>query len=106
MTILGEGYRLSHEPYISILGGRMTQVINYRLESGKSYAFLGVCDEDCGDLDLSLYDVNNRVVDYDAQIDDFPLVQAYVLRDSVFRVKVTMSNCRNVCAYGVGVFEK
>ncbi len=106
MTILGEGYRLSHEPYMSILGGRMTQIIEYRLESGKSYAFLGVCDEDCGDLDLSLYDASNRVVDYDAQIDDFPLVQAYVLRDSVFRVKVTMSNCSNVCAYGVGVFQK
>ncbi len=62
-------YSPSHEPSIDRLGDNGYEHLNINLRKGRSYALVGVCDEDCGDLDFHLYDENGKLVDKDVETD-------------------------------------
>jgi hypothetical protein len=68
---------------------------------------VGVCDNDCSDLDLVLYDADGDQVDSDVQTDDVPIVQVTPRETMRYRVKVLMPTCKtNPCWYGIGVYGK
>src|SRR5579859_4823496 len=49
-------------------------VVTLTLLAGKTYALIGVCDNDCVDLDLHLYDASDNEVSSDTQTHDAPIV--------------------------------
>jgi hypothetical protein len=68
---------------------------------------VGVCDENCIDLDLKLYDQNGNIIDYDTGEDNTPLVTVTPDRPRGFKIKVEMSTCNvSSCDYGVGIFPR
>lgn len=100
-------YQLTHNPQVDNLRNNQSKILNINLRSGTSYAFVGVCDEDCRDIDLQVYDENGNLVDSDTGADDYPMVRVNPRWNGRFRVKVTMANCKaSTCYYGVGVFGK
>jgi hypothetical protein len=102
-----EGYQLTHDPFIDELGSGREDDISITLDRGTSYAIVGVCDEDCNDIDLALYDDNGRLVASDVQKDDIPFIEVEPRWNARFTIRVLMPSCGNSpCRYGIGVMGK
>ena len=97
--------------YIPIIedGGKLDQgsseTYTAPLETGHTYILMGVCDEDCLDLDMALYDGYGNLISRDDSEDDVPTVEVTVTQGGDFTLEVTMYNCnQNPCYYGVGLY--
>ncbi|MGC1525491.1 MAG: hypothetical protein WA783_05525, partial [Phormidesmis sp.] len=74
---------------------------------GVTYSLVGVCDEDCSDLDIVLYDDNGNIVASDLQPDDFPVVTVTPRWNAQFTINVRMVSCSIApCRFGVGAFGR
>jgi hypothetical protein len=79
---------------------------NLQLTAGKDYYLLGVCDNDCSDLDISLYNQNGQLIQEDTASDDKPLVLATPRANGRYQMRVTMASCSSEpCYYSVGVYR-
>lgn len=102
-----KGYHESHEPTYGLLDMQEQEDVRVDLDAGHSHVFVALCDNDCDDVDLALYDTRGERVRID---DDETALAAFGYRatasgEHVFRV--TMYSCtREPCAYGVKVYEK
>ena len=77
------------------------------LRRNQSYAILAVCDEDCSDIDLYLYDEDGDEIDTDTSIDQEPVVRVTPRRNADYRVRVRMYSCdTEPCYYAFGVYER
>ena len=102
-----QGYARSHEIKNGSLDDDESEAFTLELDGGHSYALIGVCDEDCTDVDLRLYDADGREVDSDIEVDDYPVLEVSPTRTATYRVKVIMATCStSPCFYGVGVFSR
>lgn len=78
---------------------------SFWLEGGNDYTIIGVCDEDCGDIDLAIYDDGDALVDEDVLDDDYPIISASPLSDELFTVDVDMYECDvEPCYFGIAIF--
>lgn len=101
------GYNLTHDPLIDSTYHRRSDYITLNLRAGKSYGIVGVCDRDCTDLDLKLYDSSGNFIDSDIRSDDTPVVTVKPSWSGRYRLRVNMVSCnQNPCYYGVGVFGR
>ncbi|MBD2486771.1 hypothetical protein [Aulosira sp. FACHB-615] len=99
------GYTLTHKPSIDTLREGRSHYINVNLRAGMSYGIVGVCDSDCQDLDISLYDHRGNLIASDLQDDDIPVISLNPSRSGRYQIQVDMANCNaNTCYYGIGVF--
>lgn len=79
----------------------------FTLNQGWEYRLVAVCDADCDDLDLALYDGDDLEVDRDWEPDDFPLVSARPRLNDVYRLRVDMAACDlEPCGYRVAVLAR
>lgn len=98
-------YRMTHNPFIGDLGRRGQDDITLNLKRGTSYAIVGVCDNDCRDIDLALYDDNGNLVASDTRNDYTPVVRITPRWNAQFTIRVIMVSCSNApCRYGIGAF--
>lgn len=96
--LLGEAGALDHQRYIDYTA---------TLSKGVNYAIVAVCDQDCLDVDLALYDGDGELVTQDESEDDVPVVEFKVTRGGDFTLRVTMYHCEeNPCYYGVGLYGR
>ena len=101
------GYTMSGDVYDGKLNADDIEDLTITLRPGTSYAFMGVCDEDCRDIDLRLYDPDGDEVAADVRTDDWPIVTVTPRFKGTYRVRVVMASCsRNPCYYGIGLFTK
>jgi len=106
-TFEQRGYSMTHQIYTGSLNNRTSEFVTLRLDVGTQYQIMGACDEDCSDLDMTLYSPNGDEIDTDVEMDDFPIVSVEAPRSGTYRVKVVMATCTaEPCRYGVGVFGK
>ena len=103
----GEGYDSTHDFYVDQLRQGGSDQIAVELDAGWDYQIVSVCDADCGDLDLSVYDARGRKVDSDKSDDDVPVVSVSPSSTQQYTLKVEMYHCKdNPCYYGIAVFGK
>lgn len=103
----GHNLTSTHEPVIDKLAHRRSHYIRINLRAGKSYAIVGVCDRDCRDLDIALYDSAGNWIASDFKNDDTPTIIVNPNRSGAYRIRVKMANCNNnPCYYGVGAFGR
>ena len=77
------------------------------LAGGNDYTIIGVCDEDCGDIDLTLLDDRGDVIDEDVLEDSYPIVSASPRRDAAYTIDVDMYKCDvEPCYFGMAIFSK
>lgn len=101
------GYTLTHEPMIDALYHGRSDYITINLRAGTSYGIVGVCDSDCRDLDIALYDSRGNLIASDLEDDDIPVITINPSRSGTYRVRVDMASCNtNPCYYGIGAFGK
>jgi hypothetical protein len=106
-TLEQRGYSLTHRIYTGALNDGGSEIVQLELDVGMEYQIMGACDEDCTDLDFTLYDGSGNVIDSDLLDDDFPVVSVTVTHSGVFRVRVSMAACSaEPCRYGIGIFGK
>ncbi len=85
------------------------QFANYpvTLEAGGDYRIIGVCDNDCGDFNLILYDQNNNVVSQDVLQDATPVVAVAPQWTGPFTVQAVMQNCTvSPCYYALVLYGR
>ena len=101
------GNSLTHQPFIGDLGNGGENDITFNVTAGVSYAIVGVCDNDCRDIDLKLYDDNGNLISSDTQRDSTPIIRVTPRWNARFTIRVIMGNCSNSpCRYGIGFFGK
>jgi hypothetical protein len=92
-------------------GGSLNQgqeaITPVSLEEGLEYRITGVCDQDCGDLDLALLAPDGRVLDSDELSDAFPLLVYVPDSAGDFRVAARMRECAiEPCSFLLVVFAR
>lgn len=101
------GFEKTHDYKIDTLRRGDAESTNLVLRKGMNYAIIGVCDKDCTDLDIKLYDENDHLIASDTSDDDKPLVSVTPRWTGQFRILVSMYKCSSSpCYYGIGVFGK
>jgi hypothetical protein len=81
-------------------GATATHFIN--LNANVSYTIGAVCDEDCTDIDMSLYDENGNLVSEDVLEDNYPVVNVAPIRNAQFRLVLSMFACSiEPCRYQI-----
>ena len=104
-TLRREGYRGTHDYEIGNLNDDAEESFTLDMTSGRDYAIVGACDNDCSDMDFWLYDETDNLIDSDTSTDDVPVVRVTPSWTGTFRVRVKMYACSaNPCYYGIGVF--
>ena len=106
-TFAASGFTPVDRPKSGSLPQGQGEDLFLELAGGKSYALVGVCDADCSDVDLAVYDEWDEPVDADYKPDDLPVVIMRPARGGRFRVRIYMAACSTEpCYWGVGVFGK
>ena len=63
------------------------------LERGRTYAFVGACDNECDDVDIIVEDPSGREVGRDDLTDDFPVVQLSPAASGRYTARLVLVTC-------------
>lgn len=101
------GFVETHEPAIEMIREGETYAIDYEFdEAGQTITFIAVCDIDCTDIDLAVYDGSGDIIVKDIALDDRPEVEFDVITPGIFQVGVYMASCsREPCAFAVRAYK-
>jgi hypothetical protein len=93
--------------HFGVLLPREADTLALTLQGGTRYVVVGVCDEDCGDLDLRLLDAVGKPVASDDRSDNHPVLSIVVAAGGPYQLKVAMVKCSTPpCYYALRVLEK
>ena len=77
------------------------------MEGGRSYLIVGVCDNDCTDVDLVLENRDRAEVASDVLADDIPVLRFAPNKSDSYWIRTSMVVCRvEPCGYGIAVFVR
>jgi hypothetical protein len=77
------------------------------LRGGVSYRILGVCDNECSDVDIEVLDSSGAVVGSDVLTDDIPIVNVEPRTDTTYNVRIMLKNCTVApCYVGARVLQQ
>lgn len=101
------GLSLTHEPWLGSLDNGTSEPHTINLDGGTAYMLVGVCDNDCADLDFRLYDANGNEIASDVANDDTPVISITPRRSGRYILRAVMADCRaDPCRYGIGVYGR
>jgi len=101
---LGHPLQATHEVYYVNLANDTYKDVSYTLHAGTAYVFVGAGDDDCGSLQLKLYDGYGQLVDSEKP-SVIPVVAMDVETSGTAYLRVTMKGCRvKSCWAGVAVY--
>lgn len=98
VTALMPGAAIAQDRSLWLPDDGHTMLRGYFLQGEDIYA---LCDQDCSDLDLFLYDRSGLLVDVDNAPDAFPIVTAPY--EGTFGLRVTMPSCDHTAGCAVTV---
>lgn len=101
------GWEETHNDKFDKLDDGESDSFSFRLQKGRSYKIISVCDNDCSDLDLILYDENDQEISKDNGDDSMPMVEVRPKWTGRFSLKVRMYSCKNnPCYYAICILGK
>jgi hypothetical protein len=102
--------RVEHDveqPYLGQLREGQNTSWTVRLNAGTEYRIVGVCDNDCSDVDLKLFNPAGTMVDEDIETDDVPVLSITPPATREYTIRAIMATCSvNPCRFGVGYFGR
>jgi hypothetical protein len=102
-ALTDRGFKRIGDPRVGLLLAQASDSFAVTLRAGRSYALIGVCDDDCSVVELELYGAGGSQVAAE-RATTVPIVRVTPPRDARYRVKVNMNACRmNPCWYGLAV---
>lgn len=100
------GYVQTHGPWQASLRSGENQSWSIRLNAGATYRIVGVCDNDCTDLDLKLL-AGSTSVAQDVAVDDVPVLTFTPAVTGEYTLQVIMAACSvNPCRFGVAAYGR
>jgi hypothetical protein len=100
------GFEQTHNTLVDHLGEGQYQFVTAYLTAGTSYMIVGACDEDCTDLDFTLYDPSWNYLAEDTGPDAVPAIIVTPRISGTYRLKVKMYGCyQDPCYWGVGIYR-
>jgi hypothetical protein len=106
-AVQSQGYAADRAPVMGSLNDDAQEGVLLQLAAGGRFAILGVCDNDCTDVDLRVYDPMGNMLGEDIAVDDHPVVEFVAPSTGQYRVNVIMATCNtNPCYYGVQVYAR
>jgi len=106
-SIRGNGYTSDREPMMGSLNASANEGMMVNLQGGVRYAIVGVCDNDCTDVDLRIWDPSGTKLAEDILTDDTPVLEFTATVTGQYRLSVEMATCStNPCYWGVQIFRR
>ena len=110
IVTISEALSMEYQPFGALetgsVGSGGTASFTMELRGNLSYRIVGVCDDNCTDVDLILYDASERIVSEDVLIDDLPILDYTPTDDDTFRVEVVIVSCQpESCGWAVQAYE-
>jgi hypothetical protein len=106
-ALAGDGWELDRDYYVDSLNQDSSDNLDLPLFGRTNYAIVAVCDTDCTDIDLYLYDANDNIIAEDTATDDYPVLEVRTRATADYRLRVRMYQCSAApCRYGVAVFTQ
>jgi hypothetical protein len=102
-----DGYAYAGFAHEGELAEGASEDVAVRLGPGLDVILSGMCDGDCDNLDLALYDSSGNEVASDFEMDGFPILTVSPATSGVYRLRVIMADCRMApCRYAVQPFAR
>lgn len=102
----GHGYTLFDVPKVGLLEPDDSASFPMFLPPGAQYVIMGVCDDDCQDLDLAVMK-GSQEMERDTTADDWPLVELTPVLNPNYQLTVTMYRCSTPsCGYQISVWTR
>ena len=100
------GWQLMDDRKVDSLESGSVDSLEVSLGTG-SYLALGVCDDDCGDLDVYVMDSKGDIVGSDVLVDAEPMVEFNVDQRATFFVGASMESCAATdCIYSLQLLRQ
>jgi len=101
------GYRRMSGPYSGGLLTGQTQRFSFLFHGGGEYRAVAVCDVDCRNIDLRLYDQSGNPITTDAAIGRAASVTSQPRWTGPFVVEVRITQClQTPCYFALNVYER
>lgn len=102
---LGDGYTAIDDPVIEEVDADGAMSFELSVKRDVDYLVVGVCDNDCDDVDLLIYDDTDEEVVSDFEPDDHPVVSFSADSGGTWNVEVRMPGCSaDTCIFGYQVY--
>ncbi len=102
-----QGFQMVGQPATGGLAQGQVTDLPVQMNAGFDFRVLGVCDRDCNDLDLTLYDANGQVITQDTTTTSQPFIGVQPPYNGNFVVRVNMFNCSVApCYYAVALYAR
>jgi len=102
-----QGYQLIGQPYSGGLQQGQTWNVPAQLSTGVDYRVIGVCDRDCADLDLVMFDANGSPLVQDRSTTSQPIIGIQPAYSGNYTIQVQMYNCSVApCYYAIALYGK
>ena len=106
-SLVQNGYHADRDAVTGSLNSGARENYMIQLQAGVAYAIVGVCDNDCTDVDLRIWDGNGNKLAEDIATDDTPVLQFTSTTSGQYRVSVEMATCStNPCYWGFQIFRR
>jgi len=107
VTLLRNGYAPMTTTWRGALNNSETASDTITLAGGGSYVLLGVCDDDCGEIELQLFAANGYEIDASKGAGAAPIVHVTPPERTSYRLTIRMTGCgMNPCWYGVSMYRR
>ncbi|MES1156582.1 MAG: hypothetical protein ABUL73_02275 [Alphaproteobacteria bacterium] len=104
-----EGFRAdpTNPDFVHALSLESAVVWPITLRHGVTYRVFAVCDNNCSDVDLDLYDSSGAFVGSDTSTTDKPFVEITPTADGTAYARIWLADCQNEpCTIGARVYRK
>lgn len=106
-SLSAQGFQQIGQPTTGSLNTGATIDVPATLYVGNEYRVAAVCDNDCSDIDLTLFDGSGNIISQDSEVDPHPVVPVVVTGSGQFTVRVNMYACNTQpCFYAVTLFGR
>jgi hypothetical protein len=106
-NLAAQGYQQVGQPLSGGLQPSEAWNIPVQMQVGYEYQIVGVCDRDCSDLDMRLYDGNGGLIIEDTSTSSQPNVGVLPTASGAFTIQIHMYACSVApCYYAVALYAR
>jgi hypothetical protein len=102
-----DGFAIAAGPFTGALAAGGKERFTLPVEQGVSYKIVGICDNDCSDVDLRVFNLNGENIGEDVLEDDVPIVDLQPTGTGTVQLEANMITCTSEpCYHAIEVYWK
>jgi hypothetical protein len=103
----GDGYAVAAGPFTGALRVGGKERFTLPVEQGVSYKIVGICDNDCSNVDMRVFNMNGQNIGEDVLDDDVPIVELQPTGTGTVQLEASMVTCSSEpCFHAIEVYWK